>query len=46
VGVNLYKTSFELVDYGKASAIAWTMVIVAVILSLIQFKIGGKRNDA
>ncbi|WP_261806014.1 carbohydrate ABC transporter permease [Lapidilactobacillus luobeiensis] len=46
VGVNLYKTSFEMVDFGKASAISWTMVIVAAILSVIQFIIGGKDNEA
>lgn len=46
VGVNLYKTSFEMVDFGKASAIAWTMVIVSAILSIIQFIIGGKNNEA
>lgn len=45
VGVNLYKTSFEMVDFGKASAIAWTMVVVAAVLSLIQFMIGGKNNE-
>ncbi|OUK40120.1 hypothetical protein BU183_04665 [Enterococcus faecium] len=45
VGVNLYKTSFEMVDFGKASAIAWTMVFVSVILSAIQFKFGGDKND-
>ncbi|BDP96862.1 hypothetical protein EfmGK961_06780 [Enterococcus faecium] len=39
--LNLYKTSFEMVDFGKASAIAWTMVFVSVILSAIQFKFGG-----
>lgn len=43
VGVNLYKTSFEMVDFGKASAIAWTMVFVSVILSAIQFKFGGDK---
>lgn len=46
VGVNLYKTSFEMVDFGKASAISWTMVIVAAVLSVIQFIIGGKDNEA
>lgn len=46
VGVNLYKTSFEMVDFGRASAISWTMVIVAAILSIIQFAIGGKDNEA
>lgn len=46
VGVNLYKTSFEMVEFGKASAIAWTMVVVAVVLSIIQFKLGGKDNEA
>lgn len=45
VGVNLYKTSFELVDFGRASAISWTMVIIAAILSIIQFMIGGKNNE-
>lgn len=45
VGVNLYKTSFEMVDFGKASAISWTMVIVAAILSIIQFWLGGKDNE-
>lgn len=44
VGVNLYKTSFEMIDFGKASAIAWSMVLVAGILSLIQFKVG-KKNE-
>lgn len=46
VGVNLYKTSFEMVDFGKASAISWTMVIVAAILSVIQFIVGGKDNES
>ncbi|MBO0420323.1 carbohydrate ABC transporter permease [Vagococcus fluvialis] len=46
VGVNLYKTSFEMVDFGKASAISWTMVIVAAIFSVIQFMVGGKDNEA
>ena len=45
VGVNLYKTSFELVDFGKASAIAWSMVFVSVILSIIQFKFGGNQDE-
>ena len=34
-----------MVDFGKASAIAWTMVFVSVILSAIQFKFGGDKND-
>ncbi|WP_125767600.1 carbohydrate ABC transporter permease [Lapidilactobacillus wuchangensis] len=42
VGVNLYKTSFEMIDFGKASAIAWSMVLVSAILSFIQFKVGKK----
>lgn len=46
VGVNLYKTSFELVDFGRASAISWTMVFVASILSIVQFTLGGKDNEA
>lgn len=45
VGVNLYKTSFEMVDFGKASAIAWTMVFVAAILSYFQFKFGGDSDE-
>ncbi|MDN6915137.1 sugar ABC transporter permease, partial [Klebsiella pneumoniae] len=32
-------------DFGKASAIAWTMVFVSVISSAIQFKFGGDKND-
>lgn len=32
-----------MVDFGKASAIAWTMVFVSVILSAIQFKFGGDK---
>ena len=46
VGVNLYKTSFELVDFGKASAIAWTMVFVAAVLSFVQFRFGGNDDEA
>lgn len=46
VGVNLYKTSFELVDFGKASAIAWTMVFVAAVLSFLQFRFGGNEDEA
>ncbi|MDH6363430.1 lactose/L-arabinose transport system permease protein [Enterococcus sp. PF1-24] len=42
VGVNLYKISFEMIDFGKASAIAWSMVFVAAIISLVQFKVGKK----
>ncbi|MGM0124779.1 lactose/L-arabinose transport system permease [Enterococcus sp. AZ194] len=45
VGVNLYKTSFEAVNFGKASAIAWSMVFVASIISAIQFKLGGKNDE-
>lgn len=45
VGVNLYKTSFEMVDFGKASAIAWTMVFVAAVFSFVQFKFGGDSNE-
>lgn len=45
VGVNLYKTSFEMVDFGKASAIAWTMVFVAGVLSFLQFKFGGDSDE-
>ncbi|MGM0124842.1 ABC transporter permease AraP [Enterococcus sp. AZ194] len=45
VGVNLYKTSFEMVDFGKASAIAWTMVFVAGVLSFLQFKFGGDNDE-
>lgn len=44
VGVNLYRTSFEQVNFGKASAIAWTMVFVAAVLSAIQFKVGGEDD--
>ncbi|MGX7418050.1 carbohydrate ABC transporter permease [Carnobacterium gallinarum] len=43
VGVNLYKTSFEMIDFGKASAIAWSMVLVSTILSVVQFKVGKKN---
>lgn len=43
VGVNLYKTSFELIDFGKASAIAWSMVLVAGVISFIQFKVAKKN---
>lgn len=46
VGVNLYKTSFELVEYGRASAISWTMVAVSAIISVVQFLLGGKNNEA
>lgn len=45
VGVNLYSTSFEAVNFGKASAISWTMVFVAAVISAVQFKLGGKKND-
>lgn len=45
VGVNLYRTSFEQVNFGKASAIAWTMVFAAAILSAVQFKMGGDENE-
>lgn len=46
VGVNLYKTSFELVEFGRASAISWTMVGVSSILSIVQFVLGGKNNES
>lgn len=45
VGSYLYKTSFELVEFGRASAISWTMVAVSAILSVIQFFVGGKDNE-
>jgi lactose/L-arabinose transport system permease protein len=45
VGVNLYKTSFEMVNFGKASAIAWTMVFVAAVLSYFQFKFDGDSDE-
>lgn len=45
VGVNLYSTSFEAVNFGKASAIAWSMVFVAAVISAVQFKFGGKENE-
>ncbi|MFB8625853.1 MULTISPECIES: carbohydrate ABC transporter permease [Enterococcus] len=45
VGVQLYKTSFEMVNFGKASAIAWTMVLVSGVFSAIQFKLGGNANE-
>ncbi|WP_462409449.1 carbohydrate ABC transporter permease [Neobacillus sp. Marseille-QA0830] len=45
VGVNLYKTSFEMVNFGKASAIAWTMVFVAAVLSYFQFKLDGDSDE-
>lgn len=44
VGVSLYRASFEQVNFGKASAIAWTMVFVAAVLSAIQFKVGGEDD--
>ena len=32
-------------DFGYASAVSYTIVIMVAILSLIQFKVGGNKND-
>lgn len=45
IGQYLYTTSFTNMDFGKASAVAWSMVLVAVFLSIIQFKVGGKDSE-
>jgi lactose/L-arabinose transport system permease protein len=35
----LYKTGFERFDFGYASAIAWMLVVIIAVISLVQFRI-------
>lgn len=32
-------------NFGYASAVSWSIVIMVAVLSFLQFKVGGKRND-
>jgi lactose/L-arabinose transport system permease protein len=42
----IYNLSFRYTpDFGYATAVAYLIVIMIIILSIIQFKVGGDRND-
>jgi lactose/L-arabinose transport system permease protein len=42
----IYNLSFKYTpDFGYATAVAYVIVIMIILLSLIQFKIGGDKND-
>lgn len=42
----IYNLSFRYTpDFGYATAVAYLIVIMIIILSIIQFKIGGDKND-
>jgi lactose/L-arabinose transport system permease protein len=32
-------------DFGYATAVAYLIVVMVIILAIIQFKIGGDKND-
>ena len=32
-------------NFGYASAVSWSIVIMVAVLTFLQFKVGGKRND-
>ncbi|GGD12955.1 carbohydrate ABC transporter permease [Pontibacillus salipaludis] len=41
LGLYIYQSGFEYFEFGYASAIAYTVVIIVAILSFIQFKVAG-----
>ena len=42
----IYNLSFKYTpDFGYATAVAYVIVIMIVLLSLVQFKLGGDKND-
>lgn len=42
----IYNLSFRYTpDFGYATAVAYVIVVMIILLSLIQFKIGGDKND-
>ncbi len=45
ISMYMYKEGFKLFNFGYASAIAYSIVIIALIASYIQFKILGQDND-
>ncbi len=45
ISMYMYKEGFRLFNFGYASAIAYSIVIIALIASYIQFKILGRDND-
>jgi lactose/L-arabinose transport system permease protein len=40
----LYKTAFKGLDFGYASAIAWLLVAIVCVLSLLQFRFVGRER--
>lgn len=42
--VYLYKVGFEQMDFGYAAAIAWVVVLLIGVLSLIQFRLFGRDS--
>lgn len=45
ISMYMYKEGFKLFNFGYASAIAYSIVIIALVASWIQFKILGKDHD-
>jgi lactose/L-arabinose transport system permease protein len=45
VGFYLYRTAFRQADFSYASTIAYGLLVIIAILSLIQFKFAGNRED-
>ncbi|NSA00954.1 ABC-type sugar transport system permease subunit [Clostridium beijerinckii] len=44
--LNIYDLCFTYTpDFGYATAVAYLVVIIVIVLAIIQFKIGGDKND-
>lgn len=43
-GQYMYSAAFTRFDFGSASAVAWLLVVIAGVLAIIQFKIGGENE--
>lgn len=42
----LYKVGFDQMDFSYASAIAWAVVLIIGVLSVIQFRFFGRSDRA
>lgn len=45
VGFLLYRTAFRQADFSYASTIAYGLVVIIVVLSIIQFRFAGEREE-
>ncbi len=45
VGFLLYRTAFRQADFSYASTIAYGLVVIIVVLSLVQFRFAGDREE-